>query len=190
MQQVRVTGGFNPFDFGYRLSRASNSKLRPSTVDLLMEASVRRRAFCIAFSANPFCPGARKRCCGPSSITPGKPRNSTSARPGRSPWPKRPAQLGVERFVIDDGWFGQRKNDHAGLGDWYVNPQKFPHGLKPVIDRVHALGMDFGFWVEPEMVNPDSDLYRKHPDWVHQFPRPARAPRAAISCCSTWRVTT
>ncbi len=73
-------------------------------------------------------------------------------------------------MVIDDGWFGQRNTDHAGLGDWYVNPQKFPHGLKPVIDRVHALGMDFGIWVEPEMVNPDSDLYRKHPDWAMNFP--------------------
>src|SRR6185437_14948403 len=82
---------------------------------------------------------------------------------------EKAASLGVERFVMDDGWFGQRKDDHAGLGDWYVNPQKFPHGLKPLIDRVHALGMDFGLWVEPEMVNPDSDLYRKHPDWVLNF---------------------
>jgi len=72
--------------------------------------------------------------------------------------------------VMDDGWFGQRKDDHAGLGDWYVNKEKFPNGLKPLIDKVHSLGMDFGLWVEPEMVNPDSDLYRKHPDWVLNFP--------------------
>jgi alpha-galactosidase len=71
---------------------------------------------------------------------------------------------------MDDGWFGQRKDDHAGLGDWYVNKEKFPNGLKPLIDRVHALGMSFGLWVEPEMVNPDSDLYRKHPDWAMHFP--------------------
>jgi alpha-galactosidase len=83
---------------------------------------------------------------------------------------EKASKLGVERFVIDDGWFGQRKDDRAGLGDWYVNPEKFPHGLKPVIDRVHALGMDFGIWVEPEMVNPDSDLYRKHPEWAMNFP--------------------
>ncbi len=70
---------------------------------------------------------------------------------------------------MDDGWFGQRKDDHAGLGDWYPNAQKFPNGLKPLIDRVHALGMDFRLWVEPEMVNPNSDLYRKHPDWVMNF---------------------
>ena len=83
---------------------------------------------------------------------------------------ERAAKAGVERFVIDDGWFGHRDDDHAGLGDWYVTPKKFPAGLKPVIDKVHSLGMDFGIWVEPEMVNPDSDLYREHPDWVMQFP--------------------
>ena len=82
---------------------------------------------------------------------------------------EKAASIGVERFVMDDGWFGERKDDHAGLGDWYVNPQKFPHGLKPMIDKVHALGMDFGLWVEPEMVNPNSDLYRKHPDWALNF---------------------
>ena len=89
---------------------------------------------------------------------------------GQEALAEKAASLGIERFVMDDGWFGQRKDDHAGLGDWYVNPQKFPNGLKPLIDKVHSLGMDFGLWVEPEMVNPDSDLYRKHPDWVLNFP--------------------
>jgi alpha-galactosidase len=67
---------------------------------------------------------------------------------------------------MDDGWFGARNNDHAGLGDWTVNRTKFPNGLKPLIDKVHGLGMEFGLWVEPEMINADSDLYRAHPDWV------------------------
>jgi alpha-galactosidase len=88
---------------------------------------------------------------------------------GQEALAEKAASIGVERFVMDDGWFGQRSNDRAGLGDWYVNPVKFPHGLKPLIDKVHSLGMDFGLWVEPEMVNPDSDLYRKHPDWVLNF---------------------
>lgn len=83
---------------------------------------------------------------------------------------ERAAKAGAERFVIDDGWFGKRDDDHAGLGDWTLTPKKFPNGLKPVIDKVHSLGMDFGIWVEPEMVNPDSDLYRAHPDWAQQFP--------------------
>ena len=80
------------------------------------------------------------------------------------------AKLGVELYVIDDGWFGARNTDRAGLGDWFVNKTKFPNGLKPLIDHVHGLNMKFGFWVEPEMVNPDSDLYRAHPDWAMHFP--------------------
>ncbi|MDO8686258.1 MAG: alpha-galactosidase [Clostridiales bacterium] len=83
---------------------------------------------------------------------------------------EKAAALGVELFVIDDGWFGQRYDDKAGLGNWYVNREKFPDGLAPLIKHVRELGMKFGIWVEPEMVNPDSDLYRKHPDWVYHFP--------------------
>jgi alpha-galactosidase len=89
---------------------------------------------------------------------------------GQAELAEKAARLGVELFVMDDGWFGQRNDDHAGLGDWYVNPQKFPHGLGPLIAKVNGLGMKFGLWVEPEMVNPDSDLYRKHPDWAIHFP--------------------
>lgn len=80
------------------------------------------------------------------------------------------AGIGVELFVMDDGWFGARNNDRAGLGDWFVNPTKFPGGLDELIGNINALGMDFGLWVEPEMVNPDSDLYRAHPDWTYHFP--------------------
>ncbi|GAA0599627.1 alpha-galactosidase [Streptomyces crystallinus] len=84
----------------------------------------------------------------------------------------RAAALGVELFVVDDGWFGERTHDAAGLGDWTPNPERFPGGLKPLADEVHALGMRFGIWVEPEMVNPDSALYRAHPEWVqHQSGR-------------------
>ncbi len=82
---------------------------------------------------------------------------------------ERAAKIGVELFVIDDGWFGQRHSDKAGLGDWYVNKEKFPNGLNELILHVKKLGMDFGIWVEPESVNPDSDLYREHPDWVYHF---------------------
>ena len=78
----------------------------------------------------------------------------------------RAADIGVERFVLDDGWFGGRRHDRAGLGDWTVSADIYPDGLKPLVDHVTALGMEFGLWFEPEMVNPDSDLYRAHPDWV------------------------
>lgn len=83
---------------------------------------------------------------------------------------ERAAEIGVELFVMDDGWFGQRSDDRAGLGDWYVNKEKFPNGLDELINRVNELGMDFGIWVEPEMVNADSDLYRAHPDWTYHYP--------------------
>ena len=76
------------------------------------------------------------------------------------------ADLGVERFVLDDGWFGGRRHDGAGLGDWEVSRDVYPDGLAPLIDHVRRLGMDFGIWIEPEMVNPDSDVFRAHPEWT------------------------
>ena len=84
------------------------------------------------------------------------------------------AAIGVELFVVDDGWFHGRNSDRAGLGDWWPDEKKFPNGLGPLIRRVNDLGMDFGLWIEPEMVNPDSDLYRAHPDWVIHFPNRPR----------------
>ncbi|MDQ6421657.1 alpha-galactosidase [Paenibacillus sp. LHD-117] len=83
---------------------------------------------------------------------------------------RRAAALGVERFVVDDGWFGARNSDRAGLGDWQVNRDKFPEGLETLIGEVKSLGMEFGLWVEPESVNPDSDLFRRHPEWIYRFP--------------------
>ena len=77
-------------------------------------------------------------------------------------------EIGVERFVLDDGWFGARRDDKAGLGDWTVAPEVWPQGLQPLIDVVHANGMEFGLWFEGEMVNCDSDLYRAHPEWILQ----------------------
>jgi alpha-galactosidase len=78
--------------------------------------------------------------------------------------------VGVELFVMDDGWFGNRNDDTSSLGDWNVNTAKLPNGLKGLAEKIRALGMDFGIWVEPEMVNVDSDLYRAHPDWVIDIP--------------------
>jgi alpha-galactosidase len=79
------------------------------------------------------------------------------------------AGLGVERFVLDDGWFNVRHHDRAGLGDWWPDAAKFPQGLGELVAHVNALGMEFGLWVEPEMVNPDSELFRAHPDWALQL---------------------
>lgn len=78
------------------------------------------------------------------------------------------AGLGVERFVLDDGWFRHRRDDTAGLGDWFVDEAVWPRGLEPLVGHVRGLGLEFGLWVEPEMVNLDSDLFRAHPDWILQ----------------------
>ena len=80
------------------------------------------------------------------------------------------AQMGVERFIIDDGWFGKRDDDYQALGDWYLDKRKYPNGLEPVIEHVKKQGMEFGIWVEPEMISKNSDLYRAHPDWLLELP--------------------
>lgn len=82
---------------------------------------------------------------------------------------KKAKEIGAELFVVDDGWFGERHGIDNGLGDWYVNKEKFPNGLEPLIKEVKAMDMMFGIWVEPEMVNPLSQLYKDHPEWIYQF---------------------
>jgi alpha-galactosidase len=169
-RQVRVTGGFNTFDFAYPLKPGEQ---------------LETPAFYGGYAAHGF--GEASRLLHGLEMNDIEPHGS-EARPrpvlynsweatefkvdeaGQTALAQKAAKLGVELFVMDDGWFGKRNTDHAGLGDWVVNPQKFPNGLAGLIRTVNGLGMDFGLWVEPEMVNPDSDLYRAHPDWVMNFP--------------------
>lgn len=82
----------------------------------------------------------------------------------------RAAQAGIERYVLDDGWFSGRRDDTAGLGDWFIDEEVWPAGLTPLIEHVRSLGLEFGLWFEPEMVNPDSKLARKHPEWIMRSP--------------------
>lgn len=84
---------------------------------------------------------------------------------------KEASKLGIELFVLDDGWFGHRNDDNTSLGDWFVNEKKLPGGLKKISDEVHKLGMKFGLWVEPEMISPESELYKNHPDWAIAIPK-------------------
>jgi alpha-galactosidase len=168
-KQVRVTGGLNTFDFADRLKPGEEF----STPD-----------FYAGFSPNGFGEASRLlHNLERSEIEPHKAQarvrpvlyNSWEAtefsvnEASQEALADKAAKLGVELFVMDDGWFGKRNTDKAGLGDWTPNPEKFPNGLNPLIDYVNHAGMDFGLWVEPEMVNPDSDLYRAHPDWVMNF---------------------
>ena len=83
---------------------------------------------------------------------------------------KSAADVGIELFVLDDGWFGERNDDYRGLGDWYPNTNKLPSGISGLSKKVNDLGLNFGLWIEPEMVNKDSELYRNHPDWIISTP--------------------
>ncbi|MGA2810127.1 MAG: alpha-galactosidase [Candidatus Acidiferrum sp.] len=167
---VRLTGGFNPFDFGYRLNPGEHLDTPTFYAGYsdhgLGGASRALHRFEIA-RILPHAPDPKPR---PVIYNSWEATEFAVDEAGQEVLAEKAAAIGVDRFVMDDGWFGQRKDDHAGLGDWYVNKEKFPNGLKPLIDKVHALGMDFGLWVEPEMLNPDSDLYRRHPEWVLNFP--------------------
>ncbi len=176
LDAVRVTGGFNPFDFGYVIKSGESLETPTFYAGYSHHGLGGASNQLFQFELHNILPRTGKYAAQPVP----RPRpviyNSWEAtgfnvnEAGQIALAEKAANLGVDRFVMDDGWFGQRKNDHAGLGDWYVNKEKFPNGLKPLIDKVHSLGMDFGLWVEPEMVNPDSDLYRQHPDWVLNFP--------------------
>jgi alpha-galactosidase len=176
LDAVRVTGGFNPFDFGYVLKAGEKLETPIFYGGYAHDGLAGASRLLHSYELEHILP--RTQATAGQALPKVRPviYNSWEAtefrvnEAGQMALAEKAAALGVDRFVMDDGWFGQRKDDHAGLGDWYVNKEKFPNGLKPLIDRVHQLGMDFGLWVEPEMVNPDSDLYRAHPDWVLHFP--------------------
>lgn len=168
--KVRVTGGFTPFDFTYRLMPGESLET-PKFYGGYSHAGIGEASRLLhSFELHSIVPQAPNPRPRPVLYNSWEATGFDVNEAGQEALAEKAASIGVERFVMDDGWFGERKDDHAGLGDWYVNPQKFPHGLKPLIDKVHALGMDFGLWVEPEMVNPNSALYREHPDWVLNFP--------------------
>jgi len=173
LHQPRITGGFNPFDFHWTLAPGASLETPKFYAGYTDGGNGEASRILSRFQLQEILPKrgeAREPKPRPIIYNSWEATEMNFTGDTQIALAERAAKAGVERFVIDDGWFGKRDDDHAGLGDWAVTPKKFPQGLKPVIDRVHALGMDFGIWVEPEMVNPDSDLYRQHPEWVMQLP--------------------
>ena len=168
--KVRITAGYNPFDFAYTLAPGQSLETPPFYAGYTGAGQGEASRILHRFQLEQILPAGPTPRPRPVIYNSWEATEFAVDETGQMALAERAAKIGVERFVIDDGWFGARNTDKAGLGDWSVNPAKFPRGLKPVIDRVHALGMDFGLWVEPEMVNPDSNLYRAHPDWAMQFP--------------------
>lgn len=164
--ELRITGGINDFDFSWTL-RPNERFVAPEIVMVYSDSGIGNmsrtfhdlyRNYLInprfVFNPHPivinnweatYCDFNAEKLCGIIDSVKG---------------------TGIDTFVLDDGWFGKRNDDKTSLGDWYVNKEKLPGGLKPVIDYAHKNGMKFGLWFEPEMISPDSDLFRKHPDWA------------------------
>jgi len=169
-RQVRVVGGYNDFDFAYLL-KPGEALTTPA-----FDAGFTDGGFGAAsrllhrFERQEILPERSRGRLRPVLYNSWEATTFNVTEEGQKALADKAAKIGIELFVMDDGWFGERQDDRAGLGDWYVNPKKFPRGLKPLIEHVNRLGMDFGLWVEPEMVNPHSALYRQHPDWVMNFP--------------------
>lgn len=221
---VRVHGGYHPFDFGLTLAAGAQHKTPAFVCGVCAQgwggASRRLHAFTrehilpVAVAGVLAVPPTGEKASSLSEATMTGKESGTVGRPAtaevngtvRTPaaaefrpilynsWEatyfgiteqnqielaRKAAAIGVELFCLDDGWFGGRRFDVAGLGDWTVSPDVFPNGLEPLIAEVNRLGMGFGLWVEPEMVNPDSDLYRAHPDWALHFPG---RPRTEARC--------
>ncbi len=168
--QVRVTGGMNTFDFAYRVNPGESLEAPPFYGGFSDQGFGGASRLLHRLELTQILPGGINARLRPVLYNSWEATEFKVDEPGQRALAEKAAALGVELFVMDDGWFGKRNNDHAGLGDWTVNPTKFPNGLTPLADYVRSLGMEFGLWVEPEMVNPDSDLYRAHPDWAMNFP--------------------
>lgn len=163
---VKITGGISNFDFTYTLSKGESLKTPVMYFGFSSEGYGGMSRTLHTFEAEQI---IRNREYGRVLYNSWEATGFQVQADSQKALADRAAAMGVELFVIDDGWFGSRNNDKAGLGDWYVNQEKFPKGLSDFIRYVKSLGMDFGIWVEPEAVNPDSDLYRAHPDWIYRF---------------------
>jgi alpha-galactosidase len=168
--QVRVTGGWNPFDFSYDVKPGESLETSPFYGGFSEHGFGEASRLMHRFERTQILPHGASARLRPVLYNSWEATEFAVDEPGQKALAEKASKLGVELFVMDDGWFGKRNDDHAGLGDWIVNPAKFPRGLTPLIDYVKSLGMEFGLWVEPEMINPDSDLYRAHPDWAMHFP--------------------
>jgi alpha-galactosidase len=177
-RQVRIAGGYNDFDFGYRL-KPGESLSTPPFYGGHTEAGFGEASRILhRFQRTELLPDRAAPKVRPVLYNSWEATEFAVNEKGQAELADKAAKIGVELFVMDDGWFGARKNDKAGLGDWVVNTEKFPNGLKALINHVNSKGMKFGLWVEPEMVNPDSDLYRAHPDWaMHMQGRPRTESR-------------
>lgn len=167
---VAVTGGINDFDFAWRLD-AGERFTAPTFVAGFTEAGFGEASrLQHGYQIDYVVPRQTAHDLRPVVYNSWYATAREVSEANQIQIAERAAQLGVEMFVMDDGWFSTRTDPRSGLGDWNVDLRKFPNGLEPLIRRVNELGMKFGLWVEPEMVNPNTELYKAHPEWVYHFP--------------------
>ncbi|WP_105617184.1 alpha-galactosidase [Vallitalea okinawensis] len=162
---MRVTMGINPFDFSWLLE-AGEAFTTPEAVMVYSSEGLNGMSKCFhKIYRERLCRGQFRDAERPILINNWEATYFDFDHNKLVDIATEASKLGIELFVLDDGWFGNRNDDHRALGDWFVNRNKLPGGIQGVADAINELGMQFGLWVEPEMVNPDSELYREHPDW-------------------------
>jgi len=165
MRKVRVQVGINPFDFCWLLMPGESFQT-PETVMVYSDNGLggMSRTYHKLYRTR-LCRGVYRDQVRPILVNNWEATYFQFTADKLVSIAKAGAELGIELFVLDDGWFGKRNDDTTSLGDWVVNRDKLPDGLEGLAERINRLGLKFGIWVEPEMVSPDSDLYRAHPDW-------------------------
>ncbi|WP_214801988.1 alpha-galactosidase [Exiguobacterium sp. s194] len=165
---TQVTGGLNSFDFAKTLQPGESFTTPPGYIGYTQQGFGGMSRNAHDFERDVIMPKRTRETLRPVLYNSWEATYFDVSEDGQKRLVDEAAAIGCELFVVDDGWFGERNSDAAGLGDWHVNTTKFPNGLEPLIRYVEDNGLQFGLWVEPEMVNPDSDLYRAHPDWIYQ----------------------
>lgn len=164
--QPRVTLGINDFDFGWKLKPGETFTAPCATIVYSEEGFGGASRKFHRYLRNRLMPQSKVHEINPVSYNSWAVFEFDINEAQQMQLAERAASIGIELFIMDDGWFGARDSDRAGLGDWTPSKTKFPHGIDPLIRRVNELGMAFGIWVEPEAVNEDSDLFRCHPEWT------------------------
>lgn len=167
---TRVSIGLNPFDFEWLLKPGASFQT-PEAIMVYSSAGLgsMSRTFHRLYRSR-LCRGVHRDCPRPVLINNWEATYFSFDESKLLEIVDAAHSIGIELFVLDDGWFGKRDDDTSSLGDWYVNKQKLPGGLRRLAERVNEAGLKFGLWVEPEMISPNSDLYRKHPDWCLHVP--------------------
>src|SRR5690606_7447553 len=165
METVRCAIGINPFDFAWHLAPGESFQTPEAVLVFSAEGFGGMSRTYHRLYRTRLCRGAWRDRERPILVNNWEATYFNFTADKLVEIAKAGAELGIELFVLDDGWFGKRDDDTTSLGDWVENRSKLPGGLKDVADRINALGLKFGLWVEPEMVSPDSDLYRAQPDW-------------------------